>query len=90
MMVCKLNTFEYDIAEDIIYFHGANRQYNTSISEDLIILDLDDDESIIGIEILDASNQLNISKEDLADTLKFEENYNAAKELVYTVFEPDE
>ena len=69
-----LNTLEgkgkidYNLKEDILYFYidkfkspGAH-VYEASVDLDGFIIDIDQDNHVIGIELLDASNKLNIDK----------------------------
>lgn len=54
----------YNVKTDLLYFRLDDRQQqviNKRVSED-VVLDLGDDDRIIGIEILDASKHLNLSK----------------------------
>ena len=54
----------YNIKTDVLYFRVDDRQQqiiNRRVSED-VVLDLGDDDRIVGIEILDASKHLNLDK----------------------------
>jgi uncharacterized protein YuzE len=54
----------YDAKTDLLYLHLDDRKQqviNKRVSED-IVLDLGEDDRIVGIEILDASKHLNLEK----------------------------
>jgi uncharacterized protein YuzE len=54
----------YDAKTDLLYLRLDDRKQelvNRRVSED-IVLDLGDDDRIVGIEILDASKHLNLEK----------------------------
>lgn len=54
----------YNVKTDLLYFRLDDRQQqviNKRVSED-VVLDLGDDDRIVGIEILDASKHLNLGK----------------------------
>ncbi len=56
----KLN---YSLKEDILYTRPYNRNYESSVQYGDIIVDLDNDKRVAGIEILDASKVFHINKE---------------------------
>jgi uncharacterized protein YuzE len=54
----------YDVKTDLLYLRVDDREQqviNKRLSED-IILDIGEDDKIVGIEILDASRHLNLGK----------------------------
>ncbi len=54
----------YDAKTDLLYLRFDDRKQqviNTRVSED-VVLDLGEDDRIVGIEILDASKHLNLEK----------------------------
>jgi uncharacterized protein YuzE len=54
----------YDIKTDLLYFRLDDRKQeviNQRLSED-IVLDVGEDDKIVGIEILDASKHLNLER----------------------------
>jgi len=55
---------------DSIFLYAADAKYEYSIDLGDIILDVDNDNSIAGIEILDASLLFGLPKEDLKNTVK--------------------
>lgn len=54
--------FDYDYRYDILFFKTKNREYDRSIKLDNIVLDVDKEGFIVGIQIFDASEFLNIPK----------------------------
>ncbi|MFH1788852.1 MAG: DUF2283 domain-containing protein [Candidatus Altiarchaeota archaeon] len=52
----------YDYAEDIFYARPIDRAYKESVIYDNFIFDLDEDNKVAGIEILDYSKLLGLSK----------------------------
>lgn len=56
---------DYDYKYDILFFKIFEREYNRSIELDNIVLDLDKENFIVGIQIFEASKFLNVSKSDL-------------------------
>ena len=52
----------YDYKHDILFFKTSERDYAKSIELDNIVLDLDKENFIVGIQILEASKFLNLTK----------------------------
>ncbi len=57
--------FSYDYRYDILFFKTAEREYNKSIELDNIVLDIDKDGFISGIQIMEASKFLKMKKSTL-------------------------
>lgn len=53
---------DYDYKHDILFFKIKNRKYDRSIELDNIILDIDKEDFIVGIQIFEASKFLLIPK----------------------------
>ncbi len=64
--------FDYDYKYDILFFKTKNREYDRSIKLDNIVLDIDKEGFIVGIQIFDASVFLNIPKIHLRKFPKWE------------------
>lgn len=62
---------DYDFQNDTIFFYGDSDKYKFSMDLDGIILDVNEDNDIVGIEILDASKKFKFSKSDLRDISEF-------------------
>jgi len=67
----EANKYDYDFQNDTIFFYGENDKYKFSVDLDGIILDVNEDNYIMGIEILDASKKFNFSKSDLRAISEF-------------------
>ncbi len=53
---------DYDFVSDILFFKTAERNYNKSIELGHMIIDIDKEDFIVGIQILEASKFLHLSK----------------------------
>jgi uncharacterized protein YuzE len=74
--------YDYDLENDSIFFYGSNKKYRSSIDLDGIILDISEDNQIMAIEILDASNRFNLAKEDLRNIKYFEARIEVSEENI--------
>jgi len=54
--------FDYDYKHDILFFKTKERDYDKSIELDNIVLDLDKEGFIVGIQISEASKFLDLTK----------------------------
>lgn len=63
---------DYDFANDVLFFKVKNREYDHSIELDDIVLDVDNEGYITGIQIFDASKMFNIEKDALRNVQKWE------------------
>ena len=68
--------FDYDYLEDIIFFKTKNREYDRSIElpNTDIVIDIDKEDFIVGVQIFDASRFLKIPKTRLREVKKWELN----------------
>lgn len=71
---------DYDLKNDILFFKTKNREYVKSVELDNIVLDIDSEGFIVGIQIFEASEFLKMSKINLRDVPKWE--FNAKTEKV--------
>ena len=55
----------YDYKHDILFFKTSEREYLKSIELDNVVLDLDKEDFLVGIQIFEASKFLKIKKKDL-------------------------
>lgn len=53
---------DYDYKHDILFFKTKDREYKKSIELDNIVLDIDSEGFIVGIQIFEASQFLHLSK----------------------------
>ncbi len=63
---------DYDYAHDILFFKAVDREYFKSIEIDNIVIDIDKESLIVGIQIFEASKFLNVNKNTLLDILQWE------------------
>ncbi len=63
---------DYDYSNDILFFKSKNREYLKSIEFNNIVLDIDKEDFIVGIQILDASKFLRIAKIALRSVPKWQ------------------
>lgn len=65
---------DYDYKHDILFFKTKEREYAKSIELDNIVLDIDKEEFIVGIQILEASKFLHLKKSTLLKIPNWEFN----------------
>ena len=53
---------DYDYANNILFFKISDRKYDRSIEFENMVIDLDSEEYIVGIQIFDASDFLGVPK----------------------------
>ena len=64
---------DYDYKHDILFFKVKNREYTKSIELlDNLVVDVDKEGFLTGIQIFDAAEYLNIDKKILLNLFKFE------------------
>ena len=57
--------FDYDLANDILFFKVKNREYSYSMELSNYVIDIDSEEFVVGMQIFDASTLFNLGKEVL-------------------------
>ncbi len=65
---------DYDYANDILFFKIKNREYSFSIEFQNMVIDIDKEMFITGIQIFEASKFLNMSKLNLREIPKWRFN----------------
>lgn len=75
-------TWDYDPENDSMFLYSTDVKYEYSIDLGDLIVDVGSDNSIAGIEILDASSLFGVTKEDLKNTVKFYAEINISKETI--------
>ena len=70
---------DYDYKHDILFFKTKNREYVKSIEMDNIILDIDSEGLIVGIQMFEASKFLRMDKISLREIPKWEFSTKADK-----------
>ena len=78
----KASNYDYDLQNDSIFFYSEGHKYKESIDADGIILDFSEDDNIMGIEILGASEKFNVSKPDLLKIKKLDMIVDINKENI--------
>ena len=63
---------DYDYLNDILIFKVKNREYNFSIEFQNMVIDVDNEQFIVGIQIFDASKFLKIGREHLKKITKWQ------------------
>ena len=63
---------DYDFLNDILLFKVKDREYNFSIEFQNMVVDIDDEQFIVGIQIFEASEFLKINKEYLRRITKWQ------------------
>ena len=63
---------DYDFAENILFFKLKDREYDFSLDFDNIVIDVDKEQFVTGIQIFDASKFLGISKHNLKTIPKWQ------------------
>ena len=63
---------DYDYSNDILFFKAKNREYSKSLEFNNIVIDIDKENFIVGIQIFDASKFLRISKIALRSVPKWQ------------------
>ena len=66
--------YSYSYEDDILYVLSKARSYDVSVEVDELVFDLDKSGKVVGVEIFNASNILNLPKEALRNlrSLKLE------------------
>jgi len=63
---------DYDYVNDILFFKVKNREYDFSIEFQNMIIDIDKEKFIVGIQIFDASKFLKMQKINLREIPKWQ------------------
>lgn len=63
---------DYDHVNDILFFKVKNREYDFSIEFQNMVIDVDKEQFIVGIQIFDASDFLKINKANLRKITKWQ------------------
>lgn len=69
--IIKTGKFNYDATYDLLYLKINNSDYEKSTEINNLIIDFDDKKRITGIEILDAAEFFNVSKQVLTNVKKW-------------------
>ena len=58
----KVGEFDYDIRNDIIFFKVKDREYSHSIELSTLVIDFDEEDFIVGLQIINASEIFQMPK----------------------------
>ena len=58
---------DYDYKNDILFFKVKDREYDRSIEFENLVIDIDSENFITGLQIFNASEYLNLPRENLRD-----------------------
>jgi uncharacterized protein YuzE len=73
---------DYDYVNDILFFKVKDREYGFSLEFQNMVIDVDDEKFIVGIQIFDASEFLGISKFDLRSIPKWKFNARISNGMI--------
>ncbi|MBR9704059.1 DUF2283 domain-containing protein [Candidatus Pacearchaeota archaeon] len=65
---------DYDHINDILFFKVKNREYNFSIEFQNMVIDIDKEKFVVGIQVFEASKFLGLSKINLREIPKWQFN----------------
>lgn len=63
---------DYDYINDILFFKVKNREYSFSIEFQNMVIDIDEEKFVVGIQIFEASKFLGLSKINLREIPKWQ------------------
>lgn len=73
---------DYDYKNDILFFKVKNRQYQKSLDFEDLVVDIDKEGYITGIQIMDASKLFGLTKDALLKVRKWEFNAKVEDKIV--------
>jgi uncharacterized protein YuzE len=73
---------DYDYKNDILFFKVKNRQYQKSLDFEDLVVDIDKEGYITGIQIMDASSLFGLAKDALLKVRKWEFNAKIENNVV--------
>jgi len=73
---------DYDFANDILFFKVKNREYDFSFEFQNMVIDVDKEKFITGIQLFDASEFLGIPKINLREIPKWQFKARINKEVI--------
>ncbi|MBN2330410.1 MAG: DUF2283 domain-containing protein [Candidatus Aenigmarchaeota archaeon] len=63
--------FDYDYYSDILFFKVKNREYKKSIEFENLVIDIDEENFVVGLQIFDASEYFGIRKQFLKIAMRW-------------------
>lgn len=79
---CNIDIFDYDFENDSLLFNNQSIKYDSSIDLGDIILDIGENGTPVGAEILHASKLFNVPKSALKDYIKFKAAISISKDTI--------
>ena len=73
---------DYDYVNDILFFKVKDREYDFSLEFQNMVIDIDDEKFVVGIQLFDASNFLGISKVNLRKIPKWKFNAKIEGDII--------
>ncbi len=73
---------DYDYVNDILFFKVKNREYSFSIEFQNMVIDVDEEKFIVGIQLFEASKFLEMSKINLREIPKWQFNAKIEKGVI--------
>lgn len=73
---------DYDHLNDILFFKVKNREYNFSIEFQNMVIDIDEEKFVVGMQIFEASKFLKMSKVNLREIPKWQFNAKIEGEII--------
>jgi hypothetical protein len=73
---------DYDMENDSFFAYSKEMKYKSSIDLDGIILDIAEDNSLMGVEILDISERFGITKYDASNYKKLNVRVKVSEKLI--------
>ncbi len=73
---------DYDYKNDILFFKAKDREYSKSIELNNLVVDVDSEGFIVGLQIFEASNYFNLSKDALMKVPKWQLNILINNKLI--------
>ncbi len=74
---------DYDYVHDILFFKIKDREYFRSIEFEDIVLDIDKESFITGIQIFNASNMFKVEKESLKEIKKWDFDIKVENNVIF-------
>ncbi len=68
----KEGEYDYDYLNDIIFFKAKDREYAKSIELDNVVVDVDEEDFVVGVQIFNPSELFGLNKETLRNIRKWE------------------
>ncbi|WP_292466458.1 DUF2283 domain-containing protein [Methanolobus sp.] len=78
----KGDAADYDMQNDSFFAYSKGMKYKSSIDLDGIVIDISEENSIMGVEILEVSDKFGISKYDVKNYKALNMNVKISKKMI--------